>query len=270
MKKRIKIDKKKLVLILFVSILIILVIIYGIIIKHKIQQRNFANKNINTYQNNEKPIFKIEKIVLCSSANAIDLSEEKNLQNLSIYQYTDIAVYLKNGEELSNQNTIKDLYINNISLEGVDSIGKKSLTYKNILNFGLKQEFLQPKETQDIYFKVLHTNQENQKEIYDEPVFYTDCSNPISLEYLNYDIVTGYKMNENNSVLFDGSILKAAGIKKKDIDCKIKFKINIINNDDEKYSCPINFNLPLSDIFNGTTMKAKNLDGKQYIFFREN
>ena len=270
MKKKNKIDRKKIIVMLLTVILIILVIIYGIIIKHKIQQRNFANKNINTYQNNEKPIFEIEKIILCSSANAIDLSEEKNLQNLSIYQYTDIAVYLKNGEELSNKNTIKELYIDNISLEGVDSIGKKSLTYKNILKFGLKQEILQAKETQDIHFKVLHTNQENQEAEYEEPVFYTDCSNPITLEYLNYDIVTGYKMDENNSVLFDGSILKSAGIKKKDIDCKIKFKINIINNDDEKYSCPINFKIPLSDIFTGTTMKAKNLEGKQYTFFREN
>ena len=63
MKKKIKIDRKKIVFIILISILIILVFIYGIIIKHKIQQRNFANKNINTYQNNEKPIFEIEKIV---------------------------------------------------------------------------------------------------------------------------------------------------------------------------------------------------------------
>ena len=120
-----------------------------------------------------------------------------------------------------------------------------------------------------IEFNIVYTNEENEKANYDEPTFYTDCSNPITLEYLNNNIVSHYKMDENKSVAFDGSILKEAGIETESLSCKVKFKINIINNDNEKYSCWINFAIPLDDIYEGTTMKAKTTTSQKYVFFRE-
>ena len=120
-----------------------------------------------------------------------------------------------------------------------------------------------------IEFNIVYTNEENEKANYDEPTFYTDCSNPITLEYLNNNIVSHYKMDENKSVAFDGSILKEAGIETESLNCKVKFKINIVNNNDEKYSCWINFAIPLDDIYEGTTMKAKTTTNQKYVFFRE-
>ena len=114
-----------------------------------------------------------------------------------------------------------------------------------------------------------YTNQENSQVNYNEANFFTDCSNPITLEYLNYDIKTGFNMEENKSIVFDGSILKEANVSTKDLECKVKFRINIINNENQKYSCPINIKIPLKDIYTGTTMKAKNTDESKYIFFRE-
>ena len=116
---------------------------------------------------------------------------------------------------------------------------------------------------------IVYTNEENEKADYNKPTFYTDCSNPITLEYLNNDIATNYKIDENKSVSFDGSILKDAGISTESLACKVKFKINIINNEDEKYSCWINFDIPLDDIYEGTTMKAKSTNNQKYVFFRE-
>ena len=76
-------------------------------------------------------------------------------------------------------------------------------------------------------------------------------------------------MDENKSVAFDGSILQDAGISTDCLKCKVKFKINIINNDNEKYSCWVNFDIPLDDIYEGTTMKAKTTNSEKYVFFRE-
>lgn len=268
MKRKIKIKGEKLIAIL-VIVLIILVFVYGGIIKKYLGKKHFAENNIEVYQNNEKQVFKVEKIVLCSSANAIDLSEEQNLQDLSIYQYTDIAVYIDNGDELSNKNTVKELYIDNISLEGENSIGNKGLNYKNILDFGLKQSIEEEKETNDIHFNIIYTNEENEKADYNEPTFFTDCSNPITLEYLNYNLTSNYNLDENKTVAFDGNILEDAGISTENINCKVKFRVNIINNENEKYSCWINFQIPLDDIYSGTTMKAKSTNGNKYVFFRE-
>lgn len=326
LKRRIKLNERIAIPVLFV-ILIILLIIYGNIIFKNISYGEFAKQNMEVYENNKDQVFKVEKILICSSANATDLSEKQNLQDMSIYQYTDIAVYINNGEELSNKNTVKELYIDNISLEGNSDIGKKELNYKNILKFGLKKDTL-PKsstitdvsssdhnvfeslmnntgntntvsddnksidvgnivtnETEEstseeqensdseddgkIKFNIVYTNEENEKADYNKPTFYTDCSNPITLEYLNNDIATNYKMDENKSVSFDGSILKDAGISTESLACKVKFKINIINNEDEKYSCWINFDIPLDDIYEGTTMKAKSTNNQKYVFFRE-
>ena len=267
--KKIKINKDILYVVELIMICILILIAYGIIIKHQIIKNNFSKNVVELYENNDEEVFKVEKIIICSSANATDKSEEKNLSNLSLYQYTDIAVYINNGEELSDKNTIKELYIDKISLEGKNEIGTKSLTYKRPSEFALKQDIENSKETDDIHFKVVHTNEENNNANYNEPTFFTDCSNPITLEYLNYGIKNDYKLNEDSKISFDGNILESAGISPLDIACKVKFKINIINNKNEKYSCPINFDIPLDDIYTGTTMKAKNTNSEKYVFFRE-
>lgn len=319
LKRKIKINDRYIIPIfsfIFV-IIIILLFAYGNIISKNIKYKRFANEGSKIYENNKEQIFKVEKIIICSSANAVDLSEKQNLQDMNIYQYTDIAIYINNGEELTNKNTVKKLYIDNISLEGTSDIGQKSLNYKNILKFGLKkdaktksvvsndesnsnfnvfegllnnttnsldedkqneedlssnQEIKEEKineNNDEIDFNIIYTNEENEKANYDEPMFYTDCSNPITLEYLNNNIVSHYKMDENKSIAFDGSILKEAGIETDNLNCKVKFKINIINNNNEKYSCWINFVIPLDDIYEGTTMKAKTTKNQKYVFFRE-
>ena len=351
-KRKIKINDRFIIPIFIASFIIIIILLfeYGNIISKNVKYKKFAKENVQVFENNKEQVFKVEKILICSSANAIDLSEKQNLQDMSIYQYTDIAVYINNGEELTNKNTIKRLYIDNISLEGTSGIGQKSLNYKNILKFGLKKDTKtksvksnnddstlnvfegllnnqksqsntsesidvgsintdddgmisltntnnttsentsnndarqstensnsEQQENQDeniqgndkIEFNIVYTNEENEKANYDEPTFYTDCSNPITLEYLNNNIVSHYKMDENKSVAFDGSILKEAGIETESLSCKVKFKINIVNNNDEKYSCWINFAIPLDDIYEGTTMKAKSTNNQKYVFFRE-
>ena len=68
-------------------------------------------------------------------------------------------------------------------------------------------------------------------------------------------------------MVFDGTILKKAGIKIEDINAKVRFKINLINNNDEYYSAWVNFKIPLSDIYNGTSIKSKNTVGQEYNFF---
>ena len=267
--KKNKIDKKVLFIVFLCIICIILIFPYGIIIKHHIIKQQFTKNNIELYENNDENVFNIEKIIICSSANATDKSIENNLSDLCIYQYTDIAVYINNGDELTDKNTIKELYIDKINLEGNNEIGIKSLTYKNAKEFGLKQDIKEAKDNKDISFNIIYTNEENKQANYNNPTFYTDCSNPITLEYLNYGIKTNYKMNEDSKISFDGNILESAGISPLDIACKVRFKINIINNKNEKYSCPINFEIPLDDIYTGTTMKAKNTNSNKYEFFRE-
>lgn len=269
-----KINVKKVILPLMMVILLLMSIIWGKILYKHICKGIFAKEMEEIIAKNQSPIFSIDKIYLCSSANAIDNTAEQKLDNLGIYQYTDIAVYLKNNKEegLTDKNTIKELYIDDIDLKLDYNIGKTSLVYTNLLKIGSKEELNQmvlnskniPKDKID--FKIVSTNEQNNEANYEEATFYADCSNPISLKYIN-EISTEYTVSKNSSAVFDGSILGKVGIKPEDINAQIKFRINIINNKDEYYSNYVNFRIPLNDIEKGTSIKSKTTVGNEYNFF---
>lgn len=269
-----KISVKKVILPLMMVILLLMIIIWGKILNKQVCKSIFANEMEEIIAKNQAPTFSIDKIYLCSSANAIDNTAEQKLNNLGIYQYTDIAIYLRNNKEegLTDKNTIKELYIDDIDLKLDYNIGKTSLVYTNLLKIGSKDELnqmvLNSKNIQKdkIDFKIVSTNEQNNEANYDEATFYADCSNPISLKYIN-EISTEYTVSKNSSAVFDGSILKKVGIKPEDINAQIKFRINIINNKDEYYSNYVNFRIPLNDIEKGTSIKSKTTVGNEYNFF---
>lgn len=269
-----KISVKKVILPLMMVILLLMIIIWGKIFYKYICMGKFANNMEEVIAKNQSPTFSIDKIYLCSSANAIDNTKEQKLENLGIYQYTDIAVYLNNKKEegLTDKNTVKQLYIDDIDLKLDYNIGKTSLVYTNLLRIGSKEELNKmilnsknlPQEKID--FNIITTNLQNNIANYDEATFYADCSNPISLKYIN-EISTEYTVSKNSSAVFDGSILKKVGIKPEDINAQIKFRINIINNKDEYYSNYVSFRIPLNDIEKGTSIKSKTTVGNEYNFF---
>ena len=269
-----KINVKKVILPLMMVILLLMSVVWGKILYKYICKDVFAKDMEEIIAKNQSPTFKIDKIYLCSSANAIDNTAEQKLENLGIFQYTDIAVYLKNNKEegLTDKNTIKELYIDDINLQLDYNIGKTSLVYTNLLKIGSKEELnqmiLNSKNIQKdrIDFKIVSTNEQNNEANYDEATFYADCSNPISLKYIN-EISTEYTVSKNSSAVFDGSILGKVGIKPEDINAKISFRINIINNKDDYYSNFVNFRIPLDDIEKGTSIKSKTTVGNEYNFF---
>ena len=268
--RKIKINPK-IIISICTAIIIVLIISFGYIIHNQIKSNQYSQNIINLFEKNETPIFNIEEISLTSSVNAIDISQDKNLQNLNLYQYVDIALKVNNGDtnqKLTNKNTVKKLYIDNISFETNSIKGEKSLFYTNSLE-NRKNEELQDFISNDkIDFNIVRTNHENNNTNYDMPTFYADCSNPITLKYLNKDIVKGYRINKGDAVTFDGKLIKKLGITSEDLECKVKFKINIVNNDDELYTCWVNFSLPIDELLDkGTIIKHASTQGSKYEFY---
>ena len=269
-----KISVKNIIFPIMVVSLIFLSLIWGKIAYKHIQKSIFAGNMEEIISKNENPTFSVEKIYLCSSANAIDNTSEQKLDKLGLYQYTDIAVYLNNYKDngLTEKNTLKKLYIDDISLDLDYNIGKPSLVYTNLLKMGSREELAQmisnSKNIQNdkIDFYIVSSNDENDVSDYGKPTFYADCSNPISLKYIN-EISAEYKVEKNSSATFDGSILGKVGIKPEDINARISFRINIVNNKDEYYSNYVSFQIPLNDINKGTTIKSKTTIGSEYNFF---
>ena len=275
--KKFKIKNEKLLFtILIIALFIVFLLYYNLVFSVVFARNNFANEMIEISDENENPIFNIQKILLYSSANAIDNSEDQSLKDMSICQYTDISIYLDNtntSSELTDENTIKQLYIDNIVATSDADIGTKILNYKNPLDFG-KYKKIQEAENNRIDFNIINTNSENENNDYANPTFYTDCSNPISLGYMNKDILTNYAVSEDaNTISFNGKVLQEANINLEDINYTLSFKIHIINNLNQKFVYNMKLNVHLDDdnggIYNGYVYRGKTVSGNEYQFFKE-
>lgn len=275
--KKFKIRNERLVFaILIITLFIVFLLYYNLVFSVVFSRNAFANEMIEISDQNESTIFNIQKILLYSSGNAIDNSEDQSLKDMSICQYTDISIYIDNTStisELTDENTIKQLYIDNIEMTSNTDIGTKTLNYKNPLNFG-KYKSIESPENNRIDFNIINTNSQNENNDYSSPTFYTDCSNPISLGYLNSDILTGYSISQDaNTVSFNGKVLQEANINLEDINYTLNFKIHIVNNLNQKFVYNMKLGVNLNDnnggIYNGYVFKGKNTTGNEYRFFKE-
>ena len=344
--KKIKLNKRDIVALVIITILVIASFIY--VSYKQLQYYMYAIEMENLYTKNENPVFCIDKIVMYSSANAIDNSEGQTLQDLNICQFTDMAIFIDNMVDIKSlvkesdamgvsteetddeasrkikEHTIKELYIDNIKIEGTSARGIKTLNYKSPLRFGkfrtievqkkdnneqndnsttnttnntnttnenenteLINQSTKENENNDkkdeeeefktqperIDFEIVSNNVENEMNDYTKPTFYADCSNPITLNYMNRNIVTGYAVSTNDAqIKFDGSILQSVGINLADIACKISFDIHMKNNLDQNFACSVGLDIPLSNenktIYSGYMYGMQNELQDQYKFFK--
>lgn len=271
-----KIKNVKLAFALLIIITLILLILYNIFIFNNLNIKNsFANQVLEVANKNENPVFGIQKINIFSSADAFNDQDNHSLQNMHISQYSDIAISINNSlssTDMTAENTIKKLYIDNIKIENPSDFGTKVLNYKNPMSFSKYKDIT---SADRIDFKIVSTNAENESTNYDEPTFYADCSNPISLGFLNKDIITNYSVSEaTNSVSFNGKVLQAAGLGLDKLNYSLVFTIHIVNNADQKFNYTMRLNVNLGEddnnIYNiGYSNQTNTVSGSEYNFFRE-
>ena len=267
-------EKLKLVLKTIIVIILIVILIFAINFifrRNKIVQ-NFSNQIIKTFEDNKNSNFRISQILLYSSADAIDYSPNKNLQDISISQFTDIAIYIENNakEDLSEANTINKVYIDNIKIESKQGNPDFRFEYKNPQDFGKFVDLTNKEEK--IEFETIHSNEEDNKD-YSSAKFFTDCSNPITLGFVNSNIVQHFKMEEENKLLsFNGSILGLANVDLEKITPMISFEIHILNNLNEEYFCKVFLDVALKNdegsIDSGYIILLSNYSKNEYSFIK--
>ena len=237
----------------------------------------------NIYNKNKDPIFRVQKVVLYSSAEYEDMSEEQDLQDVSIHQFTDIAVYISNDKELDGsrrsknlditlnaENTISEIYIDEISVTSESQLGTKVVGYKSPLDLGKYRNI--DFSSNSIYYKVIHNNEDNNVD-YKEPVFFTDCSNPLTFGMINKNIVEHCTASNDGTLEFNGKILKNAGIDIDSLRCRITFKVHLKNNLNEEYVCNVSLDNSLSEdgttIYDGELLRVLSADDVNAKFFKK-
>lgn len=262
--------------IIAIILLIFVIVSYRYIYKREKAKVIYAEESEKFAEENKAPIFKIDKIVLYSNANTTDNSENKELKNLDISQFTDIEIYIDNkgnSSELTAENTVNSLVIDNIKISSKDYSGEKILNYKNPNNCGKYIE-LENYKNDSIKFKVNTNNTQNEFSNYEEAIFYTDCSNPISLGYINKNIITNASITNTGALSLDGSVLKLANIDLKKIAATIEFTIHLTNNYNEAFICKVKIDNELEEkaknesIYSGYFMKIINCEN-DFTFLKE-
>jgi len=267
----IDLKNKKVLTIIIVLILmsIILYTYYKIIYMHR-NNNIFAQESEKYSQEANNPVFKIDKVLMYSDANIEDLSEDKNLSQINISQFTDFAIYIDNkvkSSDITAENTINKLYVDNISITDL-SMGQQKIFYKDV------NDFCKYKSIKDgvnkIDYKVIHTNEEK-SDISDANRFYTDCSEPFIVSYVNENIVKNRDVsNLHERISLDGSMLKLLDISLDELNYKISFRVNIENNLGEIYYCNMLLNVNLNSeeggIYTGYIMQIHDLKSFDYRF----
>ena len=104
-------------------------------------------------------IFKVSSVQIYSSANALNNSEtQKDYWDLNLYQYSDMAITIDNHvsiEDLTQKNTVKKIYIDNISYPELPDKGNPMLYTKSPENLGVGIINEENLITDKISFKVL-------------------------------------------------------------------------------------------------------------------
>ena len=261
-------------LLILISVLIACLVCFVFLFNSRVSRNSFVRDMLAIAERNETPVFRIDRIMVYSSAHAIDNSEDRNLQNVSIDQFTDIAVFIDNTSyitELTPANTIQELWIDNVEISKNTEIGESIFNYKNIQDFARYVALENAEET--IYFNVVHTNEENEAADYSYPTFFTDSTNPISLGFINRNIVTNFQVEQNSqSISFNGQLLQDAEVNLEDISYTISFTINIKNNQNEVFvrsvNLEINLNAQDGEILNGFLFRGRTVPEGRYNFFR--
>ena len=119
---------KVFMIVLSIIILVLLALYSNFVFSPIIERNKFANNVVA--QSDENSIFHLENILWYNSATLVNNSDEQTLNSMSICQFSDISIYIDNkleNSELTDENTVKELYIDNISFETNSIQGDKSL-----------------------------------------------------------------------------------------------------------------------------------------------
>lgn len=206
----------------FFAFLIIVMFVLCIVFSMK---KDFSKPN--TFEITDE--FEIKKVVYYSSANAI--SNTTNYQNpewnLSVYQYTDIAIYL---DRINDSNDTKyQNYITELSLENFETdLENSRVYYLNPKNFGNSNLVEDDLIEELLEYNVINSENKENEQNYNIPIFFQDCSNPITLRVVT-ELSNHYQVSKDYTLAYNGSLVKELGLRLENLNQTISFDLVIHN-----------------------------------------
>jgi len=260
--------KKLLIIFLFV---LFIFLFYNFVFAKFLNKYVLEKESVEFSESIQNSPFSVSKVIMYSSGYGENQNTTFQKSNwvLNILQYSDIAIYLEHsGETLTSSNTIKQLSLENLQISA-PKIGTPALYYLDSLNFGTATFSQIHKLDNSIEFTVLNDENKNKEIQSNTPVFFTDCSNPITLKYVNQSIKENYTITSHEPVFFDGRLLQMANVPLADLEADIHFDIYLKSNDNIDYfyhlSLPIFLENDDSSIYDGSILVEKSFENYKFL-----
>lgn len=224
------------------------------------KKTSFEQDMVKRASYQEKNIFEISKILLFSSGAATqNETTNKASWNVNVSQFCDIAIFINHHSEngLTSENTIKELYIDDINYLESPTLGTPILYYKNEKDFGKLSYVEENKIENDLHYTIIPYDQEKDTS---KPQIYDSSFSPICLGFVNENIKKNYTISDISTPLtYNGNILKRCSVGLNSIATRISFKLHIINQVDYHFVTAITLDIPLKNenttIYDGTLTK---------------
>ena len=259
--------------IIILSIIVILLFILVLILSNMLfytytSKRNFEDGVLAFSNKNDKTIFEIKDITFFSSCDAKNKNaSSSNFTIENLYQYTDMALFVTSpSKEKTLENTLKEVYIDNVKFTKSPTLGSPRLYYKNIYNFA-KSDIVQNNLIDNrLNFTITSENEAN----LDSPTLYNNLANPIVLSFVNENIKSDYTITDTTKpITKDGSLLKRCEVLLNSISTSMSFDIYIVNNLNQEFKTTIYIDIPLDSeeksLYDGNITLKKDVN---FIFYR--
>lgn len=259
--------KKKIILTIIIFILLFLDIylFFNFIYVRLRNKKTLENYDLQIASEISNSEFRIDKILLFSSASGINQNTNFQHSNwiLDIFEYTDIAIYFSIPNTLTPSNTIQNLSISNPKFNVANEKYNPALYYLDGTNFGTDVILENYKIEDSLDFTVLNFDNKDNSIMYNTPIFFADLSNPITLKFTN-TLIKNHTLENSEKLIFDGSILSKTPLSLENLKASLSFDINIQNYNNEKYFTNLNIEIPLENddknIFDGGIWQTQNVN----------
>lgn len=202
--------------------------------------------------------YEIEKILITSTVEGDIVEESDHLWDIQISQPNDIFVYVSKKEE--TKTAISNIIIDNFK---INEQAKKGET-----------KILRPTGQLGVLYKYSEQN------YFDSQIEYTGSNID---DFMKLEINNGggiftfrveqenlgqYKSNEDTEIIYDGSLLKKAGITMEDIKNNISFDLTIKTSDNVSYKTTVSLDLPVGNIVEEGTSSIEIYNLENLVFKR--
>lgn len=202
--------------------------------------------------------FKITKIIIAQSVNGTEKEGSEEKWNFQVSENNDIYIYLEKNSRYNKTEIIKDIFINNIKINKLDSIGETKI-YKPVEDEKVMFKNTNDNEISEItYIGEMESNIKQQK-----------ISNQGGIIAFRYAInnLANYISDENDEIDY-GKLLQMTNITEENIKTTISFDFIITLTTGRKYQTNISLEIPTKEVIEKGISGTELTDFNKLIFKR--